>query len=65
MQSLSVIFLFRAFVEPLLVELYEGESPPVLALDEPETHLHPQDVEFGQVGEGGFSGVEEGWNVMG
>ena len=41
-QSLSVIFLFQAFVEHLLRELYEPESQPVLALEEPETHLHPQ-----------------------
>jgi putative ATP-dependent endonuclease of OLD family len=41
-QSLSVIFLFQAFVEHLLSELYEPESVPVLALEEPETHLHPQ-----------------------
>lgn len=41
-QSLSVIFLFQAFVEHLLAELYEAESAPVLALEEPETHLHPQ-----------------------
>jgi putative ATP-dependent endonuclease of OLD family len=42
MQSLSVIFLFQAFVQHLLTELYEPESTPVLALEEPETHLHPQ-----------------------
>ena len=41
-QSLSVIFLFQAFVEHLLTELYEADSTPVLALEEPETHLHPQ-----------------------
>jgi putative ATP-dependent endonuclease of OLD family len=41
-QSLSVIFLFQAFVEHLLAELYEADSAPVLALEEPETHLHPQ-----------------------
>jgi len=41
-QSLSVIFLFQAFVDHLLQELYEPESSPVLALEEPETHLHPQ-----------------------
>jgi len=41
-QSLSVIFLFQAFIEHLLDELYETESIPVLALEEPETHLHPQ-----------------------
>lgn len=42
LQSLSVIFLFQAFVEHLLKELYEPDSAPVLALEEPETHLHPQ-----------------------
>jgi putative ATP-dependent endonuclease of OLD family len=41
-QSLSVIFLFKAFVEHLLSELYEPESTAILALEEPETHLHPQ-----------------------
>ena len=41
-QSLSVIFLFQAFVEHLVRELYEQDSQPVLALEEPETHLHPQ-----------------------
>src|SRR5205823_691341 len=41
-QSLSVIFLFQAFVQHLLAELYEPESSPILALEEPETHLHPQ-----------------------
>ncbi len=41
-QSLSVIFLFQAFVEHLVRELYEQHSEPVLALEEPETHLHPQ-----------------------
>ena len=41
-QSLSVIFLFQAFVEHLLTELYEADSTPILALEEPETHLHPQ-----------------------
>lgn len=41
-QSLSVIFLFRSFVQLLLAELYRAESTPVLAMEEPETHLHPQ-----------------------
>ena len=41
-QSLSMIFLFQAFVEHLVSELYEQHSEPVLALEEPETHLHPQ-----------------------
>lgn len=42
LQSLSVIFLFQAFVNHLLGEFYLAESTPVLALEEPETHLHPQ-----------------------
>lgn len=41
-QSLSVIFLFQAFVDHLLAKFYMAESAPVLALEEPETHLHPQ-----------------------
>jgi putative ATP-dependent endonuclease of OLD family len=41
-QSLSVMFLFRSFVEFLLSDLYRPESAPVVALEEPETHLHPQ-----------------------
>ena len=41
-QSLSVMFLFKAFVELLLADLYRPESSAVLALEEPETHLHPQ-----------------------
>ncbi|MDE2958370.1 MAG: DUF2813 domain-containing protein [Bacteroidota bacterium] len=43
-QSLSVLFLFQAFVDHLLRELYQPDSVPVLALEEPETHLHPQAV---------------------
>jgi putative ATP-dependent endonuclease of the OLD family len=41
-QSLSVMFLFKAFVELVLSDLYRPESSAVLALEEPETHLHPQ-----------------------
>ncbi len=41
-QSLSVMFVFKAFVELLLADLYRPESSAVLALEEPETHLHPQ-----------------------
>lgn len=41
-QSLSVMFLFKAFVELILGDLYRPESSAVLALEEPETHLHPQ-----------------------
>ena len=41
-QSLSVIFLFQAFVHHVVRALYEPDSEPVLTLEEPETHLHPQ-----------------------
>lgn len=41
-QSLSVIFLFETFVTHLLADLYNRGSSPVLALEEPEAHLHPQ-----------------------
>lgn len=41
-QSLSVIFLFETFVRQLLDELYVEGSTPILALEEPEAHLHPQ-----------------------
>jgi putative ATP-dependent endonuclease of OLD family len=41
-QSLAVIFLFDAFVKHLLAEIYRPESNPILELEEPETHLHPQ-----------------------
>jgi len=41
-QSLAVIFLFDAFVKHLLADLYHPESAPILQLEEPETHLHPQ-----------------------
>lgn len=44
LQSLTVIFLFRAFVEQVLADLYSKQSSPILALEEPETHLHPQAV---------------------
>lgn len=43
-QSLAVINLFRAFVNNLLKEEFEEESEPMLLLEEPETHLHPQAV---------------------
>ncbi len=41
-QSLSVLFLFQAFVEHLLETTYEKQSKPLLTLEEPEAHLHPQ-----------------------
>ena len=41
-QSLSVLFLFKAFINNLLSSIYEHDSSPILTLEEPETHLHPQ-----------------------
>lgn len=40
-QSLAVLMLFRAFVTANLAEAYTLESTPLLALEEPEAHLHP------------------------
>ncbi len=41
-QSLAVLFLFQAFVEHLLAQSYAKNSEPLLTLEEPEAHLHPQ-----------------------
>ena len=43
-QSLAVLFLFQAFVDILLKETFEPESEAILALEEPEAHLHPQPI---------------------
>ena len=40
-QSLSVMFLFEAFLATMLAEQYDKLSQPILALEEPEAHLHP------------------------
>lgn len=41
-QSLAVIFLFQAYIEVLLKPTFEPETEAILALEEPEAHLHPQ-----------------------
>lgn len=43
-QSLSVLFLFEAFLNARLAEAYDTDSEPLLALEEPESHLHPSAV---------------------
>ncbi len=43
-QSLSVLFLFEAFLNARLTEAYDKDSEPLLALEEPESHLHPSAV---------------------
>lgn len=41
LQSLSVFLLFQAFVKSQLKKRYDELSAPVVAIEEPETHLHP------------------------
>ena len=43
-QNLAVLMLFQAFAATNLTETYTPESTPILALEEPEAHLHPSAV---------------------
>ncbi len=43
-QSLSVLFLFEAFLQSRLTEAYDKLTEPILALEEPESHLHPSAI---------------------
>jgi putative ATP-dependent endonuclease of OLD family len=43
-QSLAVLMLFQAFSAANLAEAYLPESSPLLALEEPEAHLHPSAI---------------------
>jgi putative ATP-dependent endonuclease of the OLD family len=43
-QSLSVLFLFQAYIDVLLKPMFQVETEAILALEEPESHLHPQAV---------------------
>ena len=43
-QSLSVLFLFKTIVDHVLATDPVDHPEPVLLLEEPETHLHPQAV---------------------
>jgi len=43
-QSLAVLMLFQAFAAANLAEFYASESMPILALEEPEAHLHPSAI---------------------
>jgi len=43
-QSLAVLMLFQAFAAANLAEAYAPESEPILALEEPEAHLHPSAI---------------------
>jgi putative ATP-dependent endonuclease of OLD family len=42
MQSLAVIFLFQAYLKVFLKPVFHPETEAILALEEPEAHLHPQ-----------------------
>ncbi|MCJ7576400.1 MAG: AAA family ATPase [Dehalococcoidia bacterium] len=42
MQSLAVIFLFQAYFKVFLKPVFHPETEAILALEEPEAHLHPQ-----------------------
>ncbi len=39
-QSLSILFLFDAFLRSRLKRNYSNETVPILAIEEPEAHLH-------------------------
>lgn len=43
-QSLAVLFLFEAFLQSRLADTYDKHSEPILALEEPESHLHPSAI---------------------
>ncbi|MCL4541999.1 MAG: DUF2813 domain-containing protein [Chloroflexi bacterium] len=43
-QSLAVICLFQAFLEAKLLDSYSPDVAPILALEEPEAHLHPSAI---------------------
>lgn len=43
-QNLAVLMLFQAFTALNLAEAYAPESTPLLALEEPEAHLHPSAI---------------------
>ncbi|KHD11065.1 hypothetical protein PN36_12595 [Candidatus Thiomargarita nelsonii] len=43
-QSLAVMFLFDAFLRNRLQSTYDEQASPILALEEPEAHLHPSAI---------------------
>jgi len=44
-QNLAVLFLFQAYIRVLLQPTFEPETKAILALEEPEAHLHPQAIQ--------------------
>ena len=43
-QSLAVLFLFEAYVQVFLKPNFTPDTEAILALEEPEAHLHPQAI---------------------
>jgi putative ATP-dependent endonuclease of OLD family len=43
-QSLAILMLFQAFIASKLSNTFAPESMPILALEEPEAHLHPSAI---------------------
>lgn len=43
-QSLAVIFLFQAYIDVLLKPTFNEDTVAIMALEEPEAHLHPQAI---------------------
>ena len=41
---LAVMFLFDAFLESRLSDEYDKDAEPILAMEEPEAHLHPSAI---------------------
>ncbi len=41
-QTLAVLFLFRAYIEHLMASQTDEGAEPLLTVEEPEAHLHPQ-----------------------
>jgi putative ATP-dependent endonuclease of OLD family len=50
-QNVAVLFLFQAYLATVLASEYEPEAFPVLAIEEPEAHLHP-------------SATRAAWNIL-
>ena len=43
-QSLSILLLFSAYLKKRLAADYDQDSDPIIAIDEPEAHLHPNAI---------------------